>query len=189
MAFINVSPGPLHCCFWMCYLKFCVLSMANLEVSIIRTSSDYCTTLVSVAACRADYQVIWHERERHIWWIWDACLMFVLDLTRKSILDKKSVVFPGQIHSVCDPLIIERVWQIEFFYSNHTLFTVNFLKISRDEDFERDKIRRLFGRLFQAPVKFWNLQSHAYYLATLSVSRHGKCWYKLNEIVGPGTYL
>ena len=74
--------------------------------------------------------------------------MFVLDLTRKSILDKKSVVFPDQIHSVCDPLIIERVRQIEFFYSNHTLFTVNFLKFSRDEDFERDKMRRLFGRLF-----------------------------------------
>ena len=48
----------------MCYLKFCVLLKANLEASIIRSRSDYCTTLVSVAACRADYQVIWHERER-----------------------------------------------------------------------------------------------------------------------------
>ena len=55
--------------------------------------------------------------------------MFVLDLTRIGS-DRKSVVFPGQIHSVCDPLIIERVLQIEFFYSNHTLFTVNLLKIS-----------------------------------------------------------
>ena len=48
------------------YLKFCVLLKANLGASIIRARSDYCTTLVSVAVCRADYQVIWHEREKDI---------------------------------------------------------------------------------------------------------------------------